>query len=94
MAKGRNSTGFGIRMQDDLLVVVENLARSRGLTRNELIVELVRLGLDTRGEEAPSTMTVQPKPIAVGVVGGKPSAKAVTVGPITRIVKVKGVRKE
>jgi len=73
--------------------VVENLARSRGLTRNELIVELVRLGLDTWGEEAPSIMTVQPKPIAV-VVGGKPSAKAVTVGPITRIVKVKGVRKE
>ncbi len=92
MAKGRNSTGFGLRMQDDLLAVVENLARNRGLTRNELIVELVRLGLDT--EEASPAVTVQPKPIAVGVVGGKPSAKAVTAGPITRIIKAKGVRRE
>jgi len=91
MAKGRNSTGFGLRMHDDLLAVVEGLARSSGLTRNELIVELVRLGLDTTRSPA---VAVQLKPVAVGVVGRAPLVKGVTAGPVTRRVQVKGIRRE
>jgi len=93
MAKGRNSTGFGLRMHDDLLAAVGDLAQSSGFTRNELIVELVRLGLDSWGQGAPLTVTVEPKPIAVEV-GCRSVAKVATAGsPVTRMVKVK-VRRE
>ena len=93
MAKGRNSTGFGLRMHDDLLAAVGDLAQSSGFTRNELIVELVRLGLDSWERGAPPTVIVQPKPVAVGVVG-RESVKVVVAGHVTRRVKVKGVRRE
>lgn len=92
MAKGRNSTGFGLRMRDDLLAAVGDLAQSSGFTRNELIVELVRLGLGS-WERAPSTVTVQPKPVVVGVVG-RESVKVVAAGHVTRRVKAKSVRRE
>jgi len=63
MVKGRNSTGFGLRMQDGLLAEIEDIARRRGLTRNELIVELVKLGLEKGGENS------SPEPRAVVVKG-------------------------
>jgi len=95
MAKGRNSTGFGLRMQDGLLAEIEVLARSRGLTRNELIVELVKLGLDNWGKDGPSPLAVQPgKRIGVGIAVYEPVAKTVQSLPIAKAVNIKKIRRE
>jgi len=48
MAHGRNSTGFGIRINDQLLAAVKSLAASQGMSTNQLIIQLVQHGLECR----------------------------------------------
>jgi len=96
MAKGRHSTACGLRLQDNLLGVIEELARDRGLTRNELIVELVKLGLDNCGKEIPPPGVTVPRPIDIETVGRKPVSKVTQpAGLVTKTgLKANAVRRE